>query len=403
MMPSALLFSSEGGGESMQASCLQENLSRGLSIVGRAVAARPTLPVLSHVLLSTDQAQLKLAATDLELFIVCWIGAKVEDEGAITVPARLLNDLVNSLPQERIDLKLANQTLNLSCIRNEADIKGIDVQEFPLFPTEEKGQQILIEPELLRTMISQVVFAAATDESRPILTGVQVRFEEDMLTMAAADGFRLSVRHASLPESVAQPISVVVPAKALNELARISSEEEQPIGLYIVPVRSQVLFHLQGDAGANKGRIFGVDLVSQLIEGNFVNYHQIVPTSHTTRTILNTEGFLKACRTASIFARSEANAVQLDIEPGEGPGDGSVKMKATSAEVGDSVGELDASVEGEPVSIRFDVRFLIDVLSVIDSAQVVLETTSSARPGVICPLGSEDYIHVIMPMHIRSR
>lgn len=392
----------------MRASCLQENLSRGLSIVGRAVATRPTLPVLSHILLSADQSQLKLAATDLELFIVCWIGAKVEEEGATTVPARLFVDFANSLPQERIDLRLSDQTLHLSCARNEADIKGIDAQEFPLLPVVEDDQQILLEPGLLREMISQVAFAAATDEGRPILTGVLARFEDDVLTMAAADGFRLSVRHAKLSSPAPQPISVVIPAKALHELARISGEEENSIGLYVTPARSQVLFHLQGDAGANAGRIFGIDLVSQLIEGNFVNYRQIVPRSYNTRTVLNREELLKACRTASIFARNEANVVHLDISPGHAQEDdsdalvGNVRMTATSAEMGDSVIDLDAHIEGEPVQVAFNVRFLMDVLAVIDSAQVVLETSSASSPGVIRPVGSDDFVHVLMPMQVRS-
>jgi DNA polymerase-3 subunit beta len=367
------------------------------------VATRPTLPVLSHVLLSTDQSQIKLAATDLELFIVCWIGAKVQEEGSVTLPARLFIDLINSLPAERVDLELDNQTVHLTCARNEADINGIDAEEFPLIPNSDVEQRILLDPDLLRQMISQVVFAAATDEARPILTGVLARFEEETVTMAAADGFRLSVRQAQLGEPVPQPMSIVIPAQALNELARISTDEEEPIGLFITPARSQVLFHLQGDAGANKGAIFGIDLVSQLIEGNFVNYRQIIPTSHNTRTILNTEEFLKACKTANIFARNEANVIHLEIEPGQDANSGRVKMTATSAEMGDSVGELDANVEGDPITIAFNVRFLIDVLSVVDSAQVVLETSNAGRPGVLRPLGSEDFVHVIMPMHIRNQ
>lgn len=385
----------------MRASCLQENLSRGLSIVGRAVATRPTLPVLSHILLSAEHSQLNLAATDLELFIVCRLGAKIDAEGAVTVPSRLFIDLINSLPPERVDLTLKDQMLHLTCARNEADINGIDAQEFPLLPETGEEQQILIEPDVLREMISQVVFAAATDESRPILTGVLARFEENILTMAAADGFRLSVRQAALGERVVQPMSVVIPAKALNELARVSSDEEEPIGLSITPARSQVLFHLRADAGANEGKIFGIDIVSQLIEGNFVNYRQIVPTSYTTRTIVNTEEFLKACRTANIFARNEANVVYLDITPGEGMAGGEIKMTASSAEMGDSVGVLDASVEGEPLTIAFNVRFLIDILSVVGTAQIVLETSSPSRPGLIRPVGSEEFMHVIMPMHIR--
>jgi DNA polymerase-3 subunit beta len=344
-----------------------------------------------------------LAATDLETFIVCWLGAKVEQEGEITVPARLVTDLVNSLPTERIDLSIDDQTLHVVCAKNNADIKGIDAQEFPLLPEVGDDFQMLLEPELFRQMIAQVVFAAATDESRPILTGVLARFDNDAdggsLTMAAADGFRLSVRQARLPEPIGEPISVVIPAKALNELARISGEEDEPIGVYITPARSQVLFHLQGDAGANKGRIFGMDMVSQLIEGNFVNYRQIVPKSYNTRTVFDTEQLLRACRTANIFARNEANVVHMDITPDDG---GSVRISATSAEMGDSNVDLDAKVDGEPVTIAFNVRFLIEVLSVMDSAQVALETVSQGNPGVLRPVGSEDFVHVIMPMHIRS-
>lgn len=388
----------------MQASCLQENLSKGLAIVGRAVSTRPTLPVLSHVLMATEDAQIKLAATDLELFVVCWIGSRVEQDGEITLPARLLTDLVNSLPQERIDLDLDGQTLHLTCGRSEADIKGIDAQEFPLIPAVESdtsgsSPEMLLEPELLRQMIAQVVFAAATDESRPILTGILARFDQDTLTLAAADGFRLSVRSARLSTPALQSISVVIPAKALNELARVSSEEKEPIGMYVTPSRSQVLFHLQGNAGTNEGKIFGIDLVSQLIEGSFPDYDRIIPKAHTTRTILNTQELLKACKTANIFARSEANIVQFDITPTTGK----LVISATSAEMGDSEIELDATIEGEPVTVAFNVRFLIDALSVMDSAQVALETNSAASPGVLKPLDDSGFVHVIMPMHVRSR
>jgi DNA polymerase-3 subunit beta len=351
------------------------------------------------VLISTENGQLKLAATDLEQFVVCHIGAKVEEDGEITVPARLFVDLINSLPSERIELSLDDQTLHVACAKNEADIKGIDAQEFPLLPNEGQEYQIWLDPALFRTMISQVVFAAATDESRPILTGVLVRFEGNTLTMAAADGFRLSVRTAHLLEPVPEPISVVVPAKALNELARVCGEEQASIGVYITPVRSQILFHLQGDAGANKGRIFGIDLVSQLLEGNFVNYRQIVPQNLNTRTVVDTEQLLRACRTSSIFVRNEANVIHVQVIPVDG---GSVRLTATSTEMGDSSIDLDAEIEGDGLTIAFNVRFLMDVLSVMDSAQVILETASSTRPGLLRPVGSDEFLHVIMPMHMRS-
>jgi len=374
----------------VKVSCLQENLAKGLSIVGRAVATRSTLPVLSNVMLATDGSRLKLSATNLEIGIVCWVGAKIEEDGSTTVPARLLTDFVNSLPPERIDMELAvrTQTLNLKCARFEANIKGIDAQEFPLIPTAGEDSKISLDPLMLRQMVDQVAFAAATDESRPILTGVLARFQGAQLTLAAADGFRLSVRTAHLSEPVSEPVTVIVPARALAELSRISGEQEQPIEITITPARNQALFHM-----AN------VDLVSQLIEGNFPDYNQIIPKSYATRTVVSTSDFLKAVKTANIFARDAANIVRVEIVPGGELAPGRVTLTATSAEVGDNVGEIDAVIEGEKMDVAFNAKYLIDVLSVVDAAQVALETTSASSPGVIKPVGSEDFTHVIMPMH----
>ena len=376
----------------MRVSCLQENLAKGLSVVGRAVATRSTLPVLSNVMLATDNGRLKLSATDLEIGINCWVGAKVEEDGATTVPARSFIDLVNSLPPERIDMELVvrTQTLNLKCARYEANLKGIDAQEFPLIPSLEEGEgQITLQPTAFKRMIEQVVLAAATDESRPILTGVLAKFEGNKLTLAAADGFRLSVRTAEIPVET-EPVSVIIPARALAELARISTDEED-ITLVITPTRKQALFHAPN-----------VDLVSQLIEGNFPDYQQIIPRSYTTRTVVNTNSLLRACKTANIFARDAANIVRLQIAPGGELAPGHITIAATSAELGDNVGEIDASIEGDAIEIAFNVKYLIDVLSVMDSAQVVLETTTSSSPGVIRPVGDVDFVHVIMPMHVRS-
>ncbi|GAB4446502.1 MAG: DNA polymerase III subunit beta [Anaerolineae bacterium] len=378
----------------MQVSCLQENLAKGLSIVGRAVASRSTLPVLSNVLLATDNGQLKLAATNLEIGINCWVGAKVAQEGAITVPARLLSDFVNSLPPERIDLKLdeSTQTLNLRCARFESNIKGIDAQEFPIVPTAASGGDAVIrlEPSSLRAMIDQVVFAAATDESRPILTGVLVQFNDDNLTMAAADGFRLSVKATTLKQNFGDVMEVIIPARALMELGRITGDQEQPVEVIITPARKQILFHLQD-----------VDLVSQLIEGKFPDYNQIIPKGYATRSVMDTNSFLKAVRVSHLFARDSANIVKLEITPtGDELMNGRITLVATSAELGDNVADVDASIEGNPMEIAFNAKYLIDVLSIIDSPQVVLETSAASSPGVIRPIGDDKFTHVIMPMHI---
>lgn len=377
----------------MQVSCLQENLAKGLSIVGRAVASRSTLPVLSNVMLATDNGQLKLSATNLEIGINCWVGAKVIEEGAITIPARLLGEFINSLPPERIDMKLdeSTQTLNLRCARFESNIKGIDAQEFPIVPTASIGEAaIKLEPSSLRAMIDQVVFAAATDESRPILTGVLVQFNEDNMTMAAADGFRLSVKAATLKQNFGDMLEVIIPARALMELGRISGDQEQPVEVIITPARKQILFHLQD-----------IDLVSQLIEGKFPDYNQIIPKGYSTRSVMDTTSFLKAVRVSHLFARDSANIVKLEITPtGDELMNGRITLVATSAELGDNVADVDASIEGNPMEIAFNAKYLIDVLSIIDSPQVVLETSAASSPGVLRSIGDDKFTHVIMPMHI---
>ncbi len=375
----------------MKVSCLQENLAKGLSIVGRAVSPRSTLPVLGNVLLATDAGRLKLSATNLEVGINCWIGAKVEEEGATTVPARTFIDLVSALPPEQVNMELIvrTQTINLRAGRSEANIKGIDAQEFPIVPVPEGEGDIPIEAEVLRAAVGQVALAAATDESRPILTGVLAKFENSQLTLAAADGFRLSVCTIPLPQPVSDPFSIIIPAQALTELGRISGEQTDPIIINITPTRNQVIFQLTD-----------VVLVSQLIDGNFPDYRQIIPRDRTTSTVLDTAGFLKACKMAHIFARDAAHITRIHIKPGTELSGDHVIVSATSAETGDDVSEIDASVEGEEIEIAFNVRYLIDVLGVIGTPQVALGTTTSSSPGVIQPVGDVNFTHVIMPMHL---
>jgi DNA polymerase-3 subunit beta len=376
----------------MRVSCLQENLAKGLSIVSRAVASRSTLPVLGNVLLATDQGRLKIAATNLELAVTCWIGAKVDEDGATTVPARVLADFVSSLPPERIEMVLNDktQTLHLKCARYDANIKGIDAQEFPIIPTIGDGKKISLEPATLREMIEQVTFAAATDESRPVLTGVAAKFEKDKVTFAAADGFRLSVRHATLTAPVEQAFSVIIPAKALQEVARVSGDQEEPIEMAVTENRSQVLFKLTN-----------IEIVSQLIDGTFPDFTRIIPESHTTRTTVKTSELQNAVKASSVFARESMNTVRMQIAPANDMGGGKITITATSAESGDNVSDIDATVDGGSVEIAFNARYLTDVLNVLRAAQVAIETTSASSPGVFKIVGRDDFIHVIMPMHVK--
>ena len=382
----------------MRVSVLQENLAKGLSIVGRAVASRSTLPVLNNILLETDNSQLKLSAMNMEIAINCWVGAMIEDEGQITVPARLLSDFVNSLPNDRIDMELQTrtQTLHLHCAHYEANIKGIDATEFPIIPTYQASMNepsVEVEPGKLRNMIDQVAFAASKDDSRPTFTGVYTHLDGDRLTMAATDGFRLAVRSTILEEPSPASLGVIIPARALSELSRIISAvdlaQDDGVEVVFTEARNQVMFHLPG-----------VDLVSQLIEANFPDYKKIIPTSYNTRAILDTGEFLNAMKVAYLFARDSAGSVRVTLQPGE---IGKVVLTATSAELGDNVSEIDAMIEGEEITATFNAKYMIEVLSVIDTPQVSFEVTSATRPGVFRPVGAgeEEYVHVIMPMNPR--
>ena len=376
----------------MKLSCLQENLNRGLSVVGRAVATRATLPITNNVLLATDQSRLKLVATNLEMAISCWIGAKVEEEGAITVPARLLTEFISSLPNEKVDISLSprTKTLELKCARFEARVSGVDAKDFPPIPKIEEGITTKVEADSLRQGISQVVFAAASEESRPVLTGVDAQFEGDLLTLAAADGFRLAVYKLPIAVPIGEKSEVIIPARTLAELNRLMADQEEAVEITINPNKSQALFHLKN-----------TEMVSQLVQGTFPNYAQLIPQSYTTRTVVDVAEFLRATKTASIFARDGSGIVRLVIAPGGELTPGKMTISARSEEIGDDVGEIDAIVEGEEAKIAFNGRYLTDVLSVLGESQVALETTNPSSPGVIRPVGVDNYIHVVMPMFVQ--
>ena len=219
----------------MKVTILQENLARGLGIVSRAVSPRSTLPVLANVMIATDEGRLRLSATNLEMGITCWIAARIEEEGSTTVPARTFVDLVSTLPGEQVALSLdsSTQTLNVRSGTSTNDIKGIDAQEFPPIPVPDMEGAMQLNVVDFREMIHQVAFAASTDEARPVLMGVLVIVEGDQITMAAADGFRLSVRSATLSTPAPQPVNIIVPARALSELARIASDGEETISMVV--------------------------------------------------------------------------------------------------------------------------------------------------------------------------
>ena len=376
----------------MKVTVLQENLTRGLSTVSKAVSPRSTLPVLANVLIASDEGRLRLSATNLEMGITCWIPARIEEEGSTTVPARTFSDLVSTLPVDQVLLKLdpSTQTLNVRGGTSTNDIKCIDAQEFPPMPVPDFDGAVQINVGDFREMIHQVAFAASSDEARPVLMGVLVQVDKDKLTMAAADGFRLSVRKAVLSTPSPAPISAIVPAQALKELARVATDTDEPIYMVLPKGRGQVVF-----------RVKDVEVVSQLIDGTFPDFQQIIPRSYKSRTLVSTSSLLKACKQAEIFAREGSNVARLNIKSAQSEMQPSeVEISATSEETGKNETIVEATVDGTGLLIAFNVKFLREALEVIRTPNVALETSAPNAPGVVRPVGDDQFLHVIMPMHL---
>jgi DNA polymerase-3 subunit beta len=369
-------------------SVMQENLARGLAVVSRAVSTRSTLPVLANVLLKTEDGGLRLTTTNLEIGLIYWVPGKVETDGATTVPARLLSDLVSSLQGgDRIELETGpGETLHLKSGRFESHVKGIDADEFPSIQATGERPTTRIAQRDLKHALEQTAFAAATDEARPILTGVLCRFEGETVTFAAADNYRIAVKTIPILDPVTDQ-SVVIPARALNELMRLLADTDDPVDLVLAQGRNQVLFHLEG-----------IDLVSRLIDGQFPNYQSVLPKTHTTRAILDREELLRAVRPAALIAHESANIVKLQIGSN---GEAGITVSA-NAEVGDHVGQVEAAVDGDGTSIAFNAKYLADVLERVSAEEFALELQGPLAPGVFKPVGDDNYVHVVMPVRTTS-
>ncbi|MQF82878.1 DNA polymerase III subunit beta [SAR202 cluster bacterium AD-802-E10_MRT_200m] len=373
----------------MKVTCLQETLNKALNIVGRAVATRTTLPVTQNVLIKTDQSMVKLAATNLEMAMSTWVGGDIEEEGAISVPARLLSDFVNSLPGGQIEFTsgTAPYSLHIKCGRYEARIVGVDPNEFPPIPILQGDTTIQLDPKELKSALSDVVFAAATEDSRPVLTGVNIEFQESGYTFVAADGFRLAVKKGQLSQPVSNPIQVIIPAKVLSELNRLLNEQESDVKLELDAGRGQIVFKLDD-----------VELIAQLVQGSFPNYSQLVPETYTSQAHLNVPDLLMATRSASVFARDGNGIIRLHMVPGS---PGVVRVIAEAQELGENASEFDAQIEGDEAKVAFSSRYLLDVLGVLGGGNLSLQLTTPSSPGVFRRGDSDDYVHVIMPMFVQ--
>ena len=370
----------------MKLTILQENLARGLSLVARTVSPRSTLPVLSNVLLTTDNGRLRLATTNLEQGVTCWVSAQVEAEGSVTIPAKTLYDLVNTL-NERIQVTLDPKTATLHLVsgNSKTHIKGIDAEEFPPMPKPDLAAGFAIKSADLKEAIKQVAFAASGDEARPIITGINLVGSENTLTLQAADGFRLARRTLTLANPVKEAFNIIVPAKAMLELAGILGSDQFAL---VTQHSGTIIFHTEE-----------VELASQLIEGQYPDLSPIIPKAFQTRVALPVQALQVAARQAEIFAREASYVALLHAVPANGAS-ASLQISGQSTETGQMQTALDVAVEGEEQTLGLNVRYLGQVLGVIKTPHVALEISSATAPVCLRPVGEDSYLHVIMPMHL---
>ncbi len=370
----------------MKIQILQENFNKGLNIAFRSISSKAQLPILANVLLRTDKNRLQISATNLETGITLWLGAKVEEEGEITIPAKILTEIVASLPAGKIDLEVKENSLKISSEGYDASLNGIPAAEFPKLPTYSPDSLFSFPSEKLLEAINQVAFSAATDEGRPVLTGVLFKLQEKRLSLVATDGYRLSLKTIEMETPVKEAISLLLPAKTLMEVGRIIADEKaQAVQMGFTKEQNQVVF------------VFAdLELFSRVIEGEFPDYTKIIPQSFSTKVALDRESFSRAVKVVSIFARDSANIIKLKIDKN------SLQMSANSPQVGENKNSLEAKLEGEESEIAFNYRFVQGFLGAVVSPEVSLEMSGPLNPGIFRAVGEESYLHIIMPVRLQN-
>ncbi len=368
----------------MIVSLLQENLLRALVRTGRVLSSRPQLPVVQNVLLQTEAGRLRVVTTNMETTETAWVGAKVEKEGGLCVSSRFFTDLVLTLPAETVNLRVEGGGLSVRCEGFQATLPGLSVKEFPPVPETPAKRGERLEKDRVLSALGLVLFAAATDEGRPVLTGVRVKTEGKDTSFTATDGYRLSVKKMALGAGAS--FNMVVPARALSEVVKVSQEEKEARELTISKTDEGQLAFSVGDT----------EIVTRLIDGEYPNTDKIVPTSFTTRALFDRETLLRAVKSAAVFARDNANIIALAIE------NQTATVSASSAQTGKNQVEVSAKVDGDGGEIAFNSRFLLEFLSGFSEPELLFEMTGSLNPGVFRPVKDDSFLHIIMPVRVQG-
>lgn len=368
----------------MKITCTQEKLAKALGLVGRTVATRATLPVLANVLMVAENGRLKLTATDLEIGVSSWIGGQAEAEGSLTVPARLLTDFITNNSDSKVELETDGTTMHLKSDHFEANIKGIEANEFPSIPEVTDKSLLTVAAKDLLEALKQVLIAPALDDTRPVLAGVLFSFQNSQLKLVATDSYRLAEKKIPLAHKVEQA-DIIVPSRSLNELLRIAAGTPELEKISLSVSENQVLF-VAGDT----------QIVSRLIEGAFPSYEQIVPAGAQTTVIVDVAEMNGIVKMAALFARESANNIKLEFK------DKQLKAKSVSAQVGDNVSTMAADISGPSVEVAFNAKYITDFLSVVGEKNIQIGINDRQSAALFKPGKATDYLYVIMPLRVEE-
>jgi len=368
---------------------LQENLKQGLALVGHVAGKNINLPILNNILLKAEQGKIRLVATNLEIGITSVVRGKIEVEGAFTANSKIISDCVNLLPNKKIGLEQRGDDLLVDGENYQAKIKGQSAEEFPLIPEVDRKNYFSVPAEAVKKAISQVIFATAISETRLELSGVLFIFAGNNLTIAATDSYRLAEKKIQIKSTSEEEKKIIIPAKTLQELLRVLSVDlgdeveggGQELRLYLSS--NQILF-TYGSA----------ELVSRLIEGQYPDYQQIIPTSSKTKITIDRQELIRAVKLASLFSKTGINDVNLDFPVGKNQ----VVVSSVSGQTGENITNLAAKVTGDDNSIVVNYRYLLEGLSSIESEAIKIEVIDSNTPCLVRPEQDQDYLYIIMPI-----
>lgn len=368
----------------MKLSCSQKDLAFALNVVSLAVNTSTTLPVLNNILLRAEGKKLFFSATNLEIAINYSIPAEVKNDGAITVPAKLITNYVSFLGNMEVEMKVEDRlTLSMTSKSSQTKIKGISPDEFPGIPKIEKESTIEIPTKVLAEAIDHTIFSAANGGTRPVLSGVYFHVEKDLLKMVATDSFRLAEKKIKLSKKVATPIDCIVPVRTLLELGRILGMKEQDATVVITISKNQVLFE-----------IGGIELTSRLIEGKFPDYEKIIPRATRTKLKASAGELSLVTKRVSLFAKENNNSIKLAAT-----NDGKLQITTDETSIGEEKAEVDVAMEGDNNKVALNSQYLLDVLSRLKD-EVSIEMDEKLTPIVVKPTKKDDYLYIIMPLKV---